>query len=123
MDEGIPHLVKMHDKYGKDGLVVLTVTLDEDVEATPEERARNRAKIGKYLTKKKLPFATYDLDFDPKKPPQALSFRDGVPRLFVFNRDNQYTLRLPVVNEKREVLKEVEPEPIEKAIAEAVKKK
>src|SRR4051794_26254260 len=113
MDDGIPHLVKMHNTYGKDGLVVLTVTMDEDAEATAEERAANRAKIGKYLTKRKLPFATYDLTFDPKKPPPPLTFSDGVPRVFVFNRDNQFVLREQGPDEKE----------IEKAIAEAVKKK
>src|SRR5262249_50298807 len=123
MDEGIPHLVKMHDKYGKDGLVILTVTMDEDADASAEERAANRAKVSKYLAQKKLPFPTYDLNFDPKKPPSTLTFSDGVPRVFVFNRDNQYSLRLPVLNDKREVVKEVEPDAIEKAIVEAVKKK
>lgn len=123
MKEGIPHLVKMHEKYGKDGLVVLTVTMDESADDTAQERAANRKKIETYLAKAKLPFRTYDLDFDPNKPPTALSFSDGVPRVFVFNRANQYSLRLPEVNGKREVLKDVEHDFVEKAIAEAVRKK
>ena len=59
----------MREKYGKDGLVVLTVTMDESIDDTEEERAKNRKKVEGYLAKKKLPFATYNLDFDPKKPP------------------------------------------------------
>jgi tRNA(Ile)-lysidine synthase TilS/MesJ len=115
MGEGIPHLVKMHEKYGKDGLVVLTVTLDEDTseDVTPEQRAKWRKTVENYVARSKLPFRTYDLAFDPRKRPEPLAFSDGVPRVFVFNRDNQFVLREQGPEEKQ----------IEKAIAEAVKKK
>jgi hypothetical protein len=112
----------MHEKYGKDGLVVLTVTMDEATEDTQEERAQHRKSVETFLTKAKLPFRTYNLDFDPKKPPPTLAFTSGVPRVFVFNRDNQYLLRLPVVDKDREVVTDVTEAAIEKAIAEAVKK-
>ena len=115
MGEGIPHLVKMHDKYGKDGLVILTVTLDEntDEDTTPEMRAKWRKTVENYVARAKLPFCTYNLDFDPRKRPAPLAFSDGVPRVFVFNRDNQFVLRDQGPDEQE----------IEKAIVEAVKKK
>jgi hypothetical protein len=119
--KGIPHLVKMHEKYGKDGLVVIPVTLDGDPDE--KERAKWRDETNKFLAAKKLPFQTYDLDFDRAKPPAPLSWFDGTPRVFVFNRDNKFSLRLPTVDENREVVKPAEKEDIEKAIEEAVKKK
>src|SRR4051812_31969701 len=111
----------MLDKYGKDGLVVLTLTIDESDDE--KDRADYRDKTRKFLSEKKFPFATYDLDFDRAKPPAPLTFSAGTPRVFVFNRDNQYLARLPVVDENRNPIKEAEPDEIEKAIAEAVRKK
>jgi hypothetical protein len=115
MTEGIPHLVKMHEKYGKDGLVVLTVAVDENTskETTPQKRAAWRKKVEEYVGRAKLPFPSYHLDFDPHKPPAALAFADGIPRVFVFDRDNRFVLR-EQGPQKQE---------IEKAIAEAVRKK
>jgi len=111
----------MHDKYGKDGLVILTVTMDGDPDE--KQRAEYRDKTGAFLAAKKFPFPTYDLDFDRARPPKPLSWYDGTPRVFVFNRDNQYSLRLPTVDENRDVVKPASPEDIERAIEEAVKKK
>ena len=115
MDEGIPHLVKMHEKYGKDGLVILTVNMDEnkDKDTTAEDRAGWRKTIQRYLLKRTLPFRTYDLEFDPNQTPAPLKFYAGVPRVFVCNRDGQYAFREGGPDEKD----------VEKAIAEAVKKK
>ena len=86
--EGIPHLVKMHEKYGKDGLVVLTVTMDEDNDASAEERAATRGKI--VGRRRNCPSAPTTSTSTRTRPP--LAFSDGVPRVFVFNRDNQYPL-------------------------------
>jgi hypothetical protein len=90
MTKGIPHLVEMHDKHGKDGLVVFTVTLDSPTDV------KARQKVEAYLAKRKLPFRTMNLDQqDPKKPPLTLDFGGGVPGVFVFNRDNRHVLKLP----------------------------
>src|SRR6476469_829830 len=101
----------MHDKHGKDGLVIVSVTMDESMDEM--DRAEYREKTKTYLAKRKPPFATYDLDFDRSKPPAALAFDGGMPRVFVFNRDNQF------------VLKEQGPDKddLDKAIAQALKKK
>ena len=91
--KGIPHLVKMHEKHAKDGLVILSVTMDDSEDE--KERAKFREDTNKYLADKKPPFPTYDLDFDRKKPPATLTGDEfsGNPRVFVFNRDNQYALK------------------------------
>ena len=101
----------MHEKHARDGLVILSVTMDELEDE--KERADYRAKTNNYLGQRKLPFPTYDLDFDRKKPPATLTFSPGTPRVFVFNRDNQY------------VLKEQGPEyeELDKVVAEVMKKK
>src|SRR4051812_13044903 len=108
----------MHEKYGKDGLVILTVTMDTDTDE--KQRAEYRDKTGAFLAEKKFPFPTYDLDFDRARPPAPLAFSDATPRIFVFNRDGQYSFRMPVVDEVRNVVKAPEKEDVEKAIAEAV---
>ena len=101
----------MHEKYAKEGLVILTLTMDEDKDE--KERATYRKKTLDFLAEKKPPFPTYDLDFDRDKPPAPLLFEGGMPRVFVFNRDNQHVLKA----------QGPEKEDVEKAIAEAVKKK
>src|SRR4051794_8961113 len=101
----------MHEKYAKDGLVILTLTIDEDKDE--KVRADYLVKTNKFLAGVKPPFRTYDLQFDRDKPPANLAFEGGMPRVFVFNRDNHY------------LLKEQGPEKeaLEKAIEEALKKK
>jgi hypothetical protein len=101
----------MHEKHGKDGLVILSVTMDEAMDEM--DRAEYREKTKTFLARVKPPFATYDLAFDRSKPPATLAFDGGMPRVFVFNRDNQF------------VLKEQGPDKdeVEKAVAQALKKK
>ena len=112
----------MQQKYAKEGLVILAVTMDGDTDKA--ERAKYLAKTKTFLaTKIKPPFPAYDLDFDRDKPPATLTWADGNPRVFVFNRDNQYSLRLPVVDKSREVVKAVENAEVEKAVVEALKTK
>src|SRR5262249_6493711 len=111
----------MQKKYAREGLVVIPVAVDTDPDA--KERAKWRDKTNEYLAERKYSFPTYDLEFDRAKPPPAVTWADATPRVFVFNRDNQYLLRLPVTDDKREVVKPAEHEDIEKAIAEAVKQK
>jgi hypothetical protein len=105
----------MHDKYGKDGLVILTVTLDDPKDATA--RASVERYLGRTLAKgkKELPFRTLNLDVDPTKLPPTVNFGGGSPGVFVFNRENRYVKKLQPG--------ESTPEAIEKAISELIKKK
>lgn len=111
----------MHEKYAKDGLVVLSVTIDEDKDA--KERASYVEKTNKYLSKVRPPFRTYDLDFDRERPPATLTFSDGNPRVFVFDRRNKFVLRLPEVDPMRAETKPVDYDAVEKAVGEAVKQR
>src|SRR5262245_19210636 len=110
----------MHDKYGKDGLVILTVTMD-GASNNDKERAEGRAKVEEFLAQLKAPFRKVNLDFDPKKPPATLNF-NGVPGAFVFNREGQYVLKLPALNDKGEEVEEFDYDKVEKAASEALKK-
>jgi hypothetical protein len=47
----LPHLVEMHDKYAKDGLVVMTVDIDDD--------AAEQSKAAAFLKEKKAVFPNW----------------------------------------------------------------
>jgi hypothetical protein len=111
----------MHNKYAKEGLVVLSVTLDEDPEVP--RRVKALKKTDEFLASLKPPFPTYDVEYDRDKPLAPLSYADGYPRAFVFNRDNQFSLRLPVVDGMRERVVDVDFKLIEEKVAEALKQK
>lgn len=113
----------MHDKHAKDGLVILTVTMDL-ASRTDKDRAEGRAAVEKYLADKKPPFRTVNLDIvDPMKPPASLNFGGEVPGAFVFNRDGNYVLKLPLVDDKGDSVKEFDYDAVDKAALEALKKK
>ena len=105
----------MHNKHARDGLVILTVTLDDPTDA------KARASVESYLNNKlfkatkALPFRTLNLDVDPEKRPAPVNFT-GSPGVFVFNRDNRYIERL-------DSDKAGDPKVIDKLVAEALKKK
>src|SRR5438093_274023 len=111
----------MHDKYAKDGLVVLTVTLDDpkDVKA----RASVEKFLGTRLFKgRKPPFRTLNLDANPDRLPPTLNF-NGFPGAFVFNRENRYVKKLPLLDAEGQPLEEFSEDAFEKAALEALKKK
>ena len=103
----------MHDKYGKDGLVVYSVVLDD-----PKD-AELRATGDRYLAKVKVPFPILYLDMA-----QAESFKklrlDNFPGVFVFNRANKYVKKLPETNDKGEQ-DDVDYDAIEKSVQSLLK--
>jgi hypothetical protein len=111
----------MQDKHGKDGLVVLTVMLDD-----PKD-VKVRASAEKYLATKLFkdrapPFRTLNLDANPDKLPPTLNF-SGFPGAFVFNRDNRYVKKLPLLDAKGEPIEEFDYDKIDRAVTEALQKK
>jgi hypothetical protein len=71
-----PHLVEMHKKYGNDGLVAMSVSVDE---------ADKEAKILEWLNKFQATFPNYRLD----EPYDVWSTKWDVaaqPVVFVFDR-------------------------------------
>jgi hypothetical protein len=105
----------MHDKYSKDGLVVTGVLLDD-----PKD-ARMRADGLKYLGKQKPSFE--NLYLDEKEELWKAKLRiDGFPGVYVFNRDNRYVKKLPVLDDKGETKEEVDYDVVEKVVADLLKK-
>jgi hypothetical protein len=106
----------MHERYAKDGLVILTVTLDD-----PKD-AKTRASSEGFLAKVKPPFKTLNLDATPEKLPPTLNF-NGFPGAFVFNRQNRYVKKLPLIDAKGEPIEEFDYDVLTKAATTALEKK
>lgn len=107
----------MHSKYAKDGLEILGVTVDDPADA------KTRDKVVAFLRDKvKAPFANVNLD-TAKTPDWDKKVRtNGVPCVFVFNRDNQYVKQLPLLDAKGDEKEEMDYDAVEKAVAELMKK-
>jgi len=108
----------MQNKYGKDGLEVVSVALDY-----PEEKDA-RGNLLKFLQQKKFPFMTVNVD--PKTIDKKSQLREytvhGVPVVYVFNRDNLYVKKLPLMDAKEERTEDVEYDVVEKAVEKLMKK-
>jgi hypothetical protein len=108
----------MHSKHGKGGLEIVSVTLDD-----PRDRdaAKTRERVIRFLNEKIKPtFPSVNLDI--RAEDREKKFKTGsVPIVYVFNRDNRYVMKLPLVNDKGEE-EEVDYDAIEKAVANLIKK-
>jgi thiol-disulfide isomerase/thioredoxin len=85
------HLVEMHQKYAKDGLVAVSVSLD------PVKDAKRRKDVEAFLQEKKATLTNLQLDAPPEEWQKRLKF-DGPPCVFLFNRANQIVKKVPVVD-------------------------
>src|SRR5262245_4102914 len=112
----------MHNADAKNGLVVLAVTMDL-ASKNDKERAEGRADAEKYLAKLAPPFRTVNLTVDPKKVPATLNFGGAVPAGFVFNREGQWALKLPELDDKGDEVKEFDYEAVDAAVKKALEKK
>ena len=101
----------MLDKYGKNGLVVLGVALDD-----PKD-AKALASVRSYLEKNKVPFRNVALDVPPDKLPPTLRF-NGVPGAFVFNREGRYVRKLPLIDSRGEPVEDFDYSAVDKAVAD-----
>lgn len=81
--KGFPHLVQLHQKYGKDGLVCISVSLDEK---------DNRAAALEFLKKQGAAFPNYLLDAEAKVWQDKWDV-NGPPVLFVFDRASRRAAR------------------------------
>ena len=82
----MPHLVEMHDKYGKQGFTIITVCLD-DLTDLPEAKD-NAPKI---LKSKGLASATNLLLDEPAELWQEKLRFIASPCLYVFSRHGKWT--------------------------------
>jgi thiol-disulfide isomerase/thioredoxin len=80
----MPHLVEMHKKYGKDGLVAMTVSVDEEAN-NPDIQA----EALKFLRKVNAGFNNVILDEKPAFWQEKLRF-DAVPCVYVFDRQGKW---------------------------------
>jgi hypothetical protein len=76
----------MHRKYAKDGLVALSVSLDDPADAA----ARSRALA--FLKKQGAAFTNVVLDEKPELYQEKLKI-DGPPCIYIFNRDNRFAVK------------------------------
>lgn len=82
----------MHQKYGRDGFVALSVSVDDlhNPNDLPEE---TRKRVLDFLQRRKAAFTNVILDDPPEKTFEKLGIR-AVPCVYVFNRDNRFVLKL-----------------------------
>lgn len=74
-----PSLINLHERRLRDGVVCISVTVD---------KKENQEAALEFLKKQKAMFANYLLDEDPKVWLESWGVQ-GVPVVFVFNRDGQ----------------------------------
>ncbi len=106
-EKGIPNLVELHKKYAKDGLVAVTVQVDEN--------PKDREKGAQWLRDNKVPAINITLDetFELANKKMRL---DSFPTLFVFNREGKY-IHFPKENES-----EIDEKEVDKLVQEFLKK-
>jgi hypothetical protein len=79
----MPHLVQMQKKYGKDGLVILSVQLDSLEEKNLKEQ------VAKILKSKGADFTTVILNLDQDAWQKKLG-ATAYPFVFVFDREGKW---------------------------------
>lgn len=82
-----PHLVELHQKYGKDGLVAISVSVDD-----PED-LEIRGRILKFLEGRKADFQNFVLDEKPELWQEKLGI-DGPPCLYLFDKSNRFVKKM-----------------------------
>jgi thiol-disulfide isomerase/thioredoxin len=107
-EEGIPNLIRLHDKYAKDGLVAVTVQVDDE--------QKDREKGAKWLRDNKVPAINVTLDESGELANKKMRLT-SFPTLFVFNRDGKF-VQFPRENEDK-----IDPQEVDKLVLEFLKKK
>jgi len=103
----------MHHKYSKQGLVVVSVSIDVIDEDNPS--AKVVQDVRKFLEKYKAPFGALILDEPVEVQQKRLHFA-AAPCAFVFDRHGQWTQFKGDTNE-------FAPEKIEKLVVELLREK
>ena len=83
----------MQKKYAGKDFAAISVNLDD-----PHD-AKARAKVLAFLEKQKAAFTNVMLDAKPEVWQEKLKI-DGPPCIYVFDRDNHFVKKLPVISEK-----------------------
>lgn len=118
MSKGLPALVKMQEAHGKDGLVVLGVTLDD-----PKDKKMHDQTVKFLTTKLKPPFRNVALNAAKKEWMAKFRVPTGeFPAVFVFNREGKYALKLPTYDANGEEKEPVDYDKVLKAVRELTRK-
>jgi hypothetical protein len=112
----------MHKKYAKDGFVAVSVSIDPIRGKDGKVNAKAVKDVTEFLQKQKPPFRNFILDAREEEWQKKLGVY-GPPCVYVFNRDNHFVLKLPVLDKKGEPVEVVDYGVIEKTVAELMKKK
>jgi thiol-disulfide isomerase/thioredoxin len=94
-----PHLVELHQKYGKDKVVCISVSVDDP---TPEKKARALD----FLTKRGATFQNFLLDEEVEVWQKAWNVK-GVPVVFVFDRNGDQAVMFNSDDDKEFTYKDV----------------
>ncbi len=100
----------MHSKYAGKDFVAVSVNLDD-----PHD-AKARAKVQAFLEKQKANFTNVMLDAKPEVWQEKLKI-DGPPCIYVFDRDNRFVKKLPILSDKPEDTEPAEYSAVEKIVA------
>jgi hypothetical protein len=87
----------MHRKYAKDGLVAVSVSLDDPGDSDSGRHTRTQALA--FLKKQGATFTNVLLDEAPELYENKLKI-DGPPCVYIFNRDNRFVAKCDGVGEK-----------------------
>jgi hypothetical protein len=82
--KGLPHLVEMHKRYSKDGLVALAVNVDENARDPKVQK-----DVLKRLTDRGVTCTNVILDEEFTTLQKKLRF-DALPSVYVFNRQGKW---------------------------------
>jgi hypothetical protein len=104
----LPRLVEMRDKYATDGLVVITVSLDEEPQ-TPAVQDKVRKLLE---SKKAYQFTNLILDEKLEFWQEKLKF-DGPPSFYIFGTDGKLI---------KQFKNDFEFDEVEKLVNESIKK-
>jgi hypothetical protein len=88
----------LHEKYGKDGLIAISVSLDFPT-------TKDKENVLKFLTKSQASFTNLLLDESQEFWQQKFGF-NGPPCVFVFNREGKWTR---FIDEKTQPAEDVYP--------------
>jgi thiol-disulfide isomerase/thioredoxin len=111
-----PGLVRLHQKYAKDGFVAVSVSVDN-----PDD-PRARARAEEFLRKQGAAFPNWLLKARPEEWQKKLK-SETVPVIFVFDRRNRLVKKLPVLDDKGDEKEPVDYQAIERLVVELLKKK
>jgi hypothetical protein len=85
----------MHEKYAKDGLVAMSVSLDRP---TNEKAMKN---VRQFLKEQKATFPNFVINEEPEFWQEKLGIA-GPPVVFVFGRDGKLAKKLEPVDEEKD---------------------